>query len=332
MSKRFFVVVAAVTALCASSAWAYPTGIFGLGPFGCNACHSGGTDPTVTVQLPKTEVVGGETITATVTVTTPNGTLAGFNLTAASGTMSNPGPQVQVSGASATHTSPKSEDSNGNVTFTVDWTAPSTAGQVTFTAWGNSVNGNGLSSGDKAASDTETVTVCTMKWFPDGDSDGYGTGPGTVACFAPPGSATVGGDCNDGNANVHPNAAEVCDDIDNNCNGQVDEGVKMTWYQDNDLDGFGDPAHSVTDCMQPPNTSMVGTDCNDDDDLIRPGAMEVCDNQIDEDCTGKADDDVACGFDAGMDAGVDAGTDAGTDAGMTEDAGVSEDAGTSEDA
>jgi hypothetical protein len=63
-------------------------------------------------------------------------------------------------------------------------------------------------------------------WYTDSDGDGYGESGDTVtACTAPAGTAAVDGDCDDSDDGSNPDAAEVCGDgIDNNCDGQADEG------------------------------------------------------------------------------------------------------------
>jgi len=66
-------------------------------------------------------------------------------------------------------------------------------------------------------------------FYQDGDGDGYGSGPSECICWANQKFTTPnGGDCNDANPAIHPLAAEICDNIDNNCDGQKDEGVGST--------------------------------------------------------------------------------------------------------
>jgi len=100
---------------------------------------------------------------------------------------------------------------------------------------------------------------------------------------------TQGGDCNDNNPSVRPGLAEICNGVDDNCNGQIDEGLQITYYADNDGDGFGNPNISTTTCSNPPNGYVTNnSDCNDNNSQINPGQSEVC-NNIDDDCNGVVD-------------------------------------------
>ncbi len=127
-------------------------------------------------------------------------------------------------------------------------------------------------------------------WYQDSDLDGFGNSAVfVVACTAPSGYVANALDCNDGCSSCYPGAPEVCDGLDNNCNGQTDEGVLTTWYQDGDADGYGNPAVFVTACTQPSGYVANSLDCNDGDFAINPGATEVCDG-FDNDCDGLTDD------------------------------------------
>jgi hypothetical protein len=69
--------------------------------------------------------------------------------------------------------------------------------------------------------------------------------PRSVACEAPAGLIAAGSDCDDATATVNPAAAEVCDGLDNNCDGLADgedAADAATWHNDDDGDGYGDPA------------------------------------------------------------------------------------------
>ena len=104
----------------------------------------------------------------------------------------------------------------------------------------------------------------------DLDGDGYGTA----------------NDCDDEDAAINPGAAETCDGVDNNCNSQIDENVKTTYYRDADGDGYGDSNTITEDCTQPSGYVTDNTDCDDNNAAVHPGAQEVAYDGIDQDCNG----------------------------------------------
>ncbi|UCH46181.1 MAG: hypothetical protein JSV11_05640, partial [Nitrospiraceae bacterium] len=116
---------------------------------------------------------------------------------------------------------------------------------VEGTAAGLDNDGDGLYDGD----DPDCASSCT-----DNDGDGFSIEGDTCGMI----------DCDDSNPSINPDATEVCDGVDNNCDSNVDEGF------DNDGDGF---------------ISCAG-DCNDNDPSINPGAVEICGNGWDENCDG----------------------------------------------
>lgn len=127
-------------------------------------------------------------------------------------------------------------------------------------------------------------------WYADTDNDGYGDINITlIDCMPPLGYVSNSDDCDDSNPNINPDALELCDDIDNNCDGNVDEGIEVTWYSDTDNDGFGDPDISVFDCNQPAGYVDNALDCNDSNSDINPNATETCDN-LDNNCNGLVDE------------------------------------------
>ncbi|MFH1463196.1 MAG: putative metal-binding motif-containing protein [Pseudomonadota bacterium] len=139
---------------------------------------------------------------------------------------------------------------------------------------------------------TDEGAVDAGTWYPDVDSDGYGDPSGAVvACTQPSGTVSAGGDCDDASAAVHPGATEHCDGVDEDCDGSIDDGAVGlgTWYSDADGDGFGDLGGAVTACTQPSGTVSTGTDCDDGDAAVYPGATEHCDG-VDEDCDGSVDE------------------------------------------
>ena len=103
------------------------------------------------------------------------------------------------------------------------------------------------------------------------------------------GLSSVTGDCDDLDADRSPVATEVCDEIDNNCNEEIDEGVTSTFYTDFDEDNYGDINQPIDACERPEGYVEDNTDCHDDDTLIPPGAIEICDDQ-DNNCNGQVDE------------------------------------------
>jgi hypothetical protein len=106
-----------------------------------------------------------------------------------------------------------------------------------------------------------------------------------------------GADCDDTEAAAHPGAAEVCDGVDNDCNGLADDDddtlileTRIPWYQDGDGDGFGNPDVWVLACKGPAGTVDLAFDCDDSSDQRHPFIDEVCDG-IDNDCDSTVDDD-----------------------------------------
>jgi len=134
-------------------------------------------------------------------------------------------------------------------------------------------------------------------YYFDEDQDGYGTAErDTQTCydFAPMGWVVPSTDCNDLDAAINPDATEICDDIDNNCDGQIDEDLPLfTYYLDSDNDSFGDQSISIQICYDTPDEGYVvdNTDCVDNDAAINPAAIEICDD-IDNNCDGQIDEDL----------------------------------------
>lgn len=130
-------------------------------------------------------------------------------------------------------------------------------------------------------------------WYTDSDADGFGTSEvAAQSCSQPNGTANVSGDCDDTAASVYPNATEVCDGLDNDCDGSTDERLEtQTYYTDEDGDGFGDANATVTDCRQPEGAVSDDTDCNDGDPEINPDVQERF-NGLDDDCDGDIDEHI----------------------------------------
>ena len=126
-------------------------------------------------------------------------------------------------------------------------------------------------------------------WYADADGDGYGdAASGDAACSQPSGYVADATDCDDTDAAVSPAEDELCDGIDNDCDGAVDEDGAVdgsSWYADGDGDGYGDAGSATTACSQPSGYVADATDCDDGDGGVYPGAIETCDG-VDQDCSG----------------------------------------------
>jgi len=138
-------------------------------------------------------------------------------------------------------------------------------------------------------------------YYQDADGDTYGNAAVTKSgCERPVGYAASSADCDDTSASIHPGATESCNSIDDNCDGQTDDGVKTRFYADTDDDGYGDDQNTIDSCSRLQGYVSVGGDCNDQASAIYPGAPETCDG-LDEDCDGQIDEDVQTTFYADSD-------------------------------
>ena len=127
-------------------------------------------------------------------------------------------------------------------------------------------------------------------WYRDADSDAYGSATSTrVACTRPVGYVSNGSDCNDFDSSVSPADPEICNSVDDDCDGSIDESGGTTWYADSDGDGYGDLSAQSVSCTEPTGYVSNSSDCNDDDNAVHPGATEFC-NGADDDCDGTVDE------------------------------------------
>ena len=128
------------------------------------------------------------------------------------------------------------------------------------------------------------------QYYLDSDEDGFGDPAQSIeSCQAAAGYVLNGNDCDDEDPNRYPSAIEICDDIDNNCDGNIDEDLGDMWYLDSDNDGFGDETQSQRACTQPQGYIIQGGDCDDSTPDVFPGQEEICD-EIDNNCDGNIDE------------------------------------------
>jgi hypothetical protein len=156
------------------------------------------------------------------------------------------------------------------------------------------VCGDGLDNDCDGLVDGPTPPNHGTRWYADRDGDGHATifRP-TWSCTKPEGAYyRTATDCDDNNRLVHGEAEEFCDGLDNDCDGLIDEaGDMLTFFADADGDGHGDPAVQVESCARPEGYQQAGTDCDDGDASVHPGAAEVWYDGVDADCVGGNDFD-----------------------------------------
>ena len=175
-----------------------------------------------------------------------------------------------------------------------------------------SVNPDGVESCDEVDNDCdESVDEgVSATYYADADADGFGdSASSTAACALPDGYQSNDGDCDDADAAIRPGVDEVCDEVDNDCDGGVDEDFAddlTIWFLDSDGDGYGDELVFEPACAAPDGYTGEAGDCDDDDATINPGAEDIPEDSIDQDCDGEDavlitdvdgdgfDDDVDC--------------------------------------
>jgi hypothetical protein len=128
----------------------------------------------------------------------------------------------------------------------------------------------------------DKTAIDMVRYYFDGDSDGYGTGSGLLACAQPFGYDPDAGDCNDSSSAVNPGATETCDGINNDCDAYTDEG-----FTDTDSDGYADCVDPDKDGDGHGAGAGPSLDCDDYAADVYPGALENCANlAADNDCDG----------------------------------------------
>jgi len=152
---------------------------------------------------------------------------------------------------------------------------------------------------DDCDGDIDVDAIDAATWYLDYDADGYGgTSYTEIACEPSSGYVADDTDCDDLEVATHPGADEdPCNEVDDDCDGEVDEhdAAATPWYEDMDGDGWGNSAvvqEQHPDCAQPSGYVASAGDCDESDATVNPGADEYCDG-TDNDCDGGVDEDDA---------------------------------------
>jgi len=147
---------------------------------------------------------------------------------------------------------------------------------------------------DGLVDDEDPNVVGQLEYYRDRDGDLHGDPQDFVlACVRPPDRVVDNQDCDDNSSEVNPLVEEICNGIDDDCDGLVDDDDpdvqgRASWHPDDDGDGYGQPA-SVEACVAPADHVADGTDCDDADENTYPDALESADDK-DNDCDGQIDE------------------------------------------
>ena len=135
------------------------------------------------------------------------------------------------------------------------------------------------------------LKFCLDQYFADIDGDGFGNlFSDSLACDLPLGYVPDSTDCDDANTEVFPSAEDICNAIDDNCNGIIDEdAIEFEWFLDNDGDSFGNMEIDTSSCFSLEGYVLNNTDCDDANNQIYPSAPELL-NGLDDNCNDLIDE------------------------------------------
>jgi hypothetical protein len=133
-----------------------------------------------------------------------------------------------------------------------------------------------------------TAVLNNSNYYVDADGDTYGpTASLVTTCIMPAGYTTESGDCDDNNPDAYPYNLEICNSIDDDCDGSDDNGLpSFTFHADVDGDGYGSNTSVVTTCDFVAGYILTAGDCNDNNSSVSPNASELCSTAFDDDCDG----------------------------------------------
>jgi hypothetical protein len=148
-----------------------------------------------------------------------------------------------------------------------------------------------------AAGLDDDCDATTLAGASDGDRDGDGAISHRCCNLEIGAPIACGTDCDDSRAATGPDAAEICNDVDDDCDGAVDDGVRQSYWADADGDGFGMVGSSaMMACAPPAGFRANDGDCDDTNASINPSAYDRCDTDgsggvgVDDDCSGAPND------------------------------------------
>jgi len=265
---------------------------------GCGNCHYKPNGPELAVSFSKASVALGETVTLKVEIKAVNaeakrtGVWVSGDGKGKFGLIDTKGTRLHLD-TGVLHAEPKTLV-DGKADFSFRWTAPSVKGVSDFTVASITGNSNGDSEDDHSSSARVSVAYgCDAKtYYPDADSDGFGDAKqGQLSCDPISGFILRGQDCNDEKREISPDAKEMCNAVDDNCDGVADEGLEPgIYFKDEDGDGFAaNGAKPEFTCKTEPGFVAVKKDCAPKDPNINPDAKEIK-NGKDDNCDGQTDE------------------------------------------